>query len=172
MKILILAALGLLILTMACAMESSAVDIAPQQETSASAPSATPEPTVADGVSEAVSPVVIRDAWRGGMDSREREKAFPPGGHVLLALPQTAFEDVGCHLFIFGGPSCGISYPDPESGKYHYQGASWDAHFVFPDMEMAKAFRESLGRGPVTVSCIIPDDLGVQAMAFQNCEER
>lgn len=167
MKILILAALGLLILTLACAVEGQ-VSI-PAQNGAAAVETPTPEPTAVKLGTAGISPVEVRDAWREG-----REKDFPPGDRVLFALPQTAFEDTGCHLFIWGSPACGISYPDPESRHWHREGVPWDAFFAFPDVELAKAFRESLGLGPVTVSCTIPEDWDViyQATAFQNCEER
>lgn len=174
---IILAALGLLILTLGCVPEGSGLAVPAQNdaaagETLSPLETATPSPPAEPAAGAAVSPVVIRDAWRGGMDSLERELIYPQGGQVLLALPQTAAEDLHCNPRHDGGAGCSIKYYDPESAKYQYAGNHWSAGIAFSELEAAIAFRETIGKGPVTVSCFIPQDWGGGGIGFQNCEVR
>ena len=181
MKPLIILAALLLSLLMACGpVEQPAMDIPAQPESwnEAAEPIAATEDDpvavetlrsepAADG--SAVSPLTIRDAYRGGMDSLLRELHYPQGGPVLVALPQTAEEDLHCEPRYGGGGQCGLFYPDPE-GEF----PTWWAGFSFAEVESAIAFRESIGKGPVTVSCILSEDSnpGYRGAGFSNCEER
>ena len=180
MKPLIILAALLLPLTLACVAPDPGLDIPVQRESRndkaepitaareslATAEKPTPEPTAEPAA--VVDPLTIRDAYRGGMDSLLRELHYPMGGRVLVALPQTAEEDLHCNPTDGGGGTCSLVYPDLEGEL-----STWFASFNFAELEAVIAFRESIGRGPVTVSCILSEfAYASQGAGFTSCEER
>ena len=172
--IILAALLIVLALSLACAVEGPAVDIPAGglNQAGAAVPAAgdnqaaQEKPTAEPGA--AVHPLTIRDAYLGGMDSLLREVHFPLNGRVLVAAPQTAAADLDCDPLYPSGAGCNVSFPDPAAAQ-----SLWWASFNFAEVESAISFRESLGQGPVTVSCILSDQSRFSDSAsFHSCEER